>query len=89
MKTLQEIKYEYAINNGFKNWDEFCICVFGSYIGNTLDFLFLNVSKQALINASENVRMKMKENPLEIDLIDDLMEIDKESIISESNIPSL
>lgn len=59
MKTLEEIKDSYAKEQGYENWDELCICLFGTYIYETVDNLMKRFAKQtarqALINAANNV----------------------------------
>lgn len=90
-KEKQDIFDSYAKEQGYKNWMEilltfksyeFSISVFNKHIFNATDL----VQKKALERASTNVMMKLKENHRELDLMDEWMEIDKESITNENNI---
>lgn len=77
MKTLQEIKDEYAKENGHDSFNDMCVCCYGAYVSDHIDEIAnrhaIEVAKQALINASENV----------------FHESDARRIIHESNIPEL
>lgn len=76
MRTLQEIKDEYGVSKGFKNWEEFSICFFGAHIEHSLDELFIEVAQEALKNASNNFNTKTH-----CDMVI------RRSILEETNVP--
>ena len=85
MKTLQDLKNEYAVEHGFLDWDQYCICIFGVHITDTLDNLFFKVAKEALENAAENFEYSHCYNIAE--LCDSAAH--KKDILKETNIPKL
>lgn len=90
MKTLEEIKDEVAKESGFVSWDNLVfihagfIQVVRPYNDEATRRFAIEVAKEALRNAAENVELK---ESIPHSAIYDT--IDKESIISESNIPKL
>lgn len=78
MKTLQEIKDEYGVSKGFKDWADFCICFLGVHVTDSLDELFVEVAKEALKSSANRFNTKTH-----CDMVI------RESILSESNIPKL
>lgn len=85
MRTLQEIKDEFGVSKGFKDWEDFCICFFGAHIADSLDELFVKVAKEALKNAAENFDHC---NCLEAGEHCDV-EAHLEELVSENNIPKI
>lgn len=88
MKKLETIKNDYAYSCGFENWRELflaCEQCFESfeYYENEVMKIY---ARECLKLASENVKMKMKEDILSLSMLDDWTEIDKESITNEKNI---
>lgn len=90
MKTLQEIKDEYAKEVGFENWKQLLNKLnWGVYAQHDNDIVTrrfsIEVAKQALINASENAKT------CQVITVygGEISQIDKESILNESNIPTL
>ena len=87
MKTLEEIKDNYAIEQGFENWHEIkkafrnkeiTFLKFGRYENKV--FELIQVEQQKLI--AENADTKMERyNDLQ-----DVVVVDKSSIINENNI---
>ncbi|MDR6734142.1 hypothetical protein [Sphingobacterium sp. 2149] len=101
MKNFEDVRNEYFIELGFKNPES---AVFDMSLGRSkLESAImierhyteigkrfaLEVAKESLSNAADNVSMKMKDNAYELDLMDDILEVDKESILSHDNIPEL
>lgn len=94
MKTLQEIKDEYAEKKGFDafdNWDDLVdYFVYWDFdeLHNCIDDVMkeyaIEVAKEALRNASDNAELK---ESIRHSAIYDT--IDKNSILDESNIPQL
>lgn len=89
MKTLQEIKDDYAKKQGypFDNWNDlvdYFVYWDQEKLHNCIDQVMkdfaLEVAKEALRNAADNATMEP--NGM-------LLQIDKESILSETNIPDL
>lgn len=87
MKTLQDLKNEYAVEQGFLDWDQYCICTFGAHLTDTLDNLFFKVAKEALENAYKTAIVQ-KKMP---DILggSDIKTFVRESVLKETNIPKL
>lgn len=94
MKTLQEIKDEYAGEQGRDSWDEFfkyCVLIHSrldtmQYHHDEIAKRFaIEVAKEALRNAANNARLSATR--LELSTFQGT--IDKESILSETNIPKI
>ena len=79
MKNLQEIKDEFGVSKGFKDWEDFCICFFGAHIADSLDELFVKVAKVSLRNAHDACLKGSNGGP----------EAALRSILKQSNIPKL
>ena len=54
-----------------------------------LEELINNVAEETLKSAAINVSMKMKDNAYELDMMDDILEVDRASILNKNNIPKL
>ena len=89
MKTLEDIKEEYARENGFDDWVEI---LFGTnkpveledYFDKITKLYAKEVAREALKNASENACLiESIRNSAVYDTID------KQSILDESNIPEI
>lgn len=88
MSRLEEIKNEVAKSKNFKSWNEM------DYKGYIWDSDVESVAKQyakecvkvSLLKASENAKMKTKDNIHELSMMDDWSELDKESITNTDNI---
>lgn len=90
MKTLQEIKEEYAKEVGFENWAQLLkklnLSVYAQHDNDIVTRRFAKeVAKQSLINASEKAKLDWQYFQFE----DASPFIDKQSILNESNIPEL
>jgi hypothetical protein len=86
--TIRELKDAYAQNKGYENWyDYYDHCKSNglneSEMGydRLIQFCSIFYVQQALEAAQDNVKMKMKEDVWELDMNDEWMEIDKESIL--------
>lgn len=86
MRTLEHIKDDYAIQQGFANWYELLTYCNEKYLHHYITEVMILAQKQALQNASDNVKTKLKDNVHELSMNDDWSEIDKESITNENNI---
>lgn len=91
MKTLEEIKDEVAKEKGFVSWDNLVfvnagfIWVVQPFNDEATKRFALEVAKDALRNAAENARLDYQYFQFE----DAIPFVNKESIISETNIPEL
>lgn len=78
MKTLQEIKDEVAIEDGYTSWEQVGAMGVSDWIVDEIAKRFaLEVAKESIRNTAENA------------IIDDWAEINKESITADYNIPEL
>lgn len=93
MKTLEEIKYEYANRLGFSSWNElveyFIMWDNGKlneHINEICKIYSLEVSKESLKNASENGKVILSYDTLTNESV---YLLNKQSILSLDNIPEL
>lgn len=87
MKTLEQIKNDISIKHGYANYISFLFsCKCDKDLDAVINEIAIESQKQALQNASENVKTKLKDNVHELSMNDDWSEIDNESITNENNI---
>lgn len=82
MKTLEQIKNDYAKSRGFADWEDLMtkVCYFDNEeFFNQENELLILVQKECLKNASENADIKYS-------FYGNDVEINKESITNEKNI---
>lgn len=95
MKSLEEIKNEVSELVISWDWSRDSVDVISNseYIQTIITEVAkryaIEVAKEALKNASENVKMKLKEDYKDLHMNNDWNEIDKQSILSETNIPEI
>lgn len=94
MKSLQEIQNEVAKDHGWENY-EIVLKYFHDGIISKYSFLDImddlvhEVAKQALINASENAKAESVGFSEAVYFCSCSYQVDKQSILNESNIPTL
>lgn len=78
MKTLEEIKNKFAKNNTYNNWSEFMLLNSRNsiLIEKAMDEIIMFVQKEQQKLIAENARLQ----------VNDIIRIDKSSIINENNI---
>lgn len=95
MKTLIQVKDIYAQKQGkgYKNWAEFYFKEILENNGVNSEFHFDFIAKMYAYNASEQTQRNCAENADTIEIEDaygsTIDVVDKQSILSESNIPKL
>lgn len=94
MKTLEEIKDEYAKEVGFENWEQLLkklnLAVYAQHDNDIVTRRFsIEVAKQTQINCAESAKLKLRDDWMELHEFDCSECIDKKSILNESNIPEL
>lgn len=106
MKTLDEIKEEWAKNHSYENYKEFMdltkqcdasqVFIMDGVVNKIAKLYAKEVAREALKNASENAIMKYHCGHFKTDTPTqyhqqgaDNIQIDKQSIINERNIPEL
>lgn len=90
MTILQEIKDQVAREDNYSEWEVVGeLGVSDWHIEEIAKRFAKEVAKQALINASENARLKLRDDWLDLHEFDCCECIDKQSILNESNIPEL
>lgn len=94
MKTLEEIKDEYALTEGYTCWIDY-INDYGSILDDVVDDICkrfaIEVAKEALRNAAENAEIEDYPDPNHggYGQPEYYSRVNKESILSETNIPKL
>lgn len=90
MSRLEEIKNEYAKEFDYGDWISFIndqpSWGIEGHMNDVCKRYAKECSQASLKKASENVKMKTKDNVHELSMMDDWSELDKESITNESNI---
>lgn len=92
MKTLEQIKEEYAIVYcQYPSWEDFIndipSCEVESHMDEVAKIYAEEYARKALMLASENFKMKLRENYMYLHMNDEWREVDKQSILSENNLP--
>lgn len=90
MKTLEEIKEEYAIEYKYTTWEEFINDhpnhMIESFMDGVSKRYALEVAKQTQINCANNAKLDVQWSFKHMDVIHS---VDKKSILSPSNIPNI
>lgn len=88
MSRLEEIKNEVAKSKNLTSWNEmeYKGYIWDSDVKAVCEKYAKECIKASLSKASENVRMKTKDNVYELSMMDDWSELDKESITNPENI---
>ncbi|MCW8309633.1 hypothetical protein K7A41_00130 [Sphingobacterium sp. InxBP1] len=92
MKTLQEIKDEVAIEDGYTSWEQVGAMGVSDWMVDEIAKRFaLEVAKESLRNAAENAEAEYLcyKAPTVYDDSGHSITVNKESILSENNIPKL
>lgn len=88
MNRLEQIKDEVARSKGLGSWSELDYkgYIWDSDIEAVCEKYAKECIKASLEKASQNVKMKLKQNIYDLSMMDDWSEIDKDSITNSENI---
>lgn len=86
MKTLQEIRENYAKENGFADWEQLDMLAGRQEINEHIDEICIRAQKLVLENAAENARTKTVTVQGQDEYIHDDEVVDRTSITNPENL---